>query len=322
MAGGIGDLLGSPRAHTDPADVYSPGMVFSVGTVEPGKIVDLSAATVGGASSSMAASSLGPPVSLASPIPSIALGSSGFESGRSAASSSSFSNGPSWDRSISSLEGGGGLSLAGLTPANIIRQLTSRPMTELVRDQSKQFLQLPRMAASAYSAAARRYLRPWTEFMHLHPGRIAEAFRRAQRRGEVQIYIQRNVVANTRRFCPNYVFVFLATLFMFVCTSPVLLATLSLVGGGWSHALRSEEFRNRPWQLQIGAVQLPLGQNMKMLLMALPTLIVLHFFMGPVLWSAALCSGGASVTHAALRDREDDQDNDDHGLGSDQMREV
>jgi hypothetical protein len=134
--------------------------------------------------------------------------------------------------------------------------------------------------------------------------------------------VQKNVIANTRQFCPNYIFVFLATLIMFVCTSPILLGTLSLVGGGWSHALRSEQFRNRPWQLQIGGLQIPLGQNMKMLLMAMPTLLMLHFFMGPVLWSAALCSGGISVTHAALRDRTDDEDDDDHGLGTDRIHEV
>ena len=59
--------------------------------------------------------------------------------------------------------------------------------------------------------------------------------------------------------------------------------------------------------------------------MALPTLLFLHMFMGlvlrtplftvlmsdsffsstgPVLWSAALCSGGVSLAHAALRDRD------------------
>merc|ERR1711972_744898 len=107
-----------------------------------------------------------------------------------------------------------------------------------------------------------------------------------------------------------------ATLFMFVCTSPMLLCMLGTVGGGWAHVTRSEGFRNRPWTLQIGAVQLPLGSNMKMMLMSLPTLFFLHFFMGPVLWSAALCSGGASLAHAALRDRDDDHDDDDHGLGS------
>ncbi|CAJ1332808.1 unnamed protein product [Effrenium voratum] len=41
------------------------------------------------------------------------------------------------------------------------------------------------------------------------------------------------------------------------------------------------------------------------MIMALPTLLFLHMFMGPVLWSAALCSGGVSLAHAALRDRED-----------------
>lgn len=299
------DLLGSPRAtmpiDTVPIDLCSPGIL------EPGKIVDLS-----GTARVVAAASL-------------SSDGSGFGiSGSSAASSSSFATGPSWDRGPSSIEGGSGagLSLAGLTPANIMRQLATRPMTELVRDHGQQLLRLPRIASSTYAAAARRYLRPWTDFLQLRPGRIVEGFRRAQRRGEIQVYVQRNVLANTRQFCPNYIFVFLATLVAFVCTSPMLLCMLSLVGGGWGHALRNEEFRNRPWQLQIGGVQIPLGQNMKMLLMALPTLLCLHFFMGPVLWSAALCSGGASLGHAALRDREDDPDDDDHGLGSDRIREV
>lgn len=214
------------------------------------------------------------------------------------------------------------LNLAGLNPSSLVRQLAARPLTDLVREHGQQLLQLPRHAVTAYSAAARRYMRPWSEFLHLRPGRIAEGFRRAQRRGEMQIFVQRNVIANTRQFCPNYVFIFLATLFMFVCTSPALLAMLSLVGGGWSNALRSEHFRSRPWVLQIGGVQVPLGANVKLLLMALPSLLVLHFFMGPVLWSAALYSGCASVAHAALRDRGDDADDEDHGLGSDSSREF
>merc|ERR1711941_140147 len=90
------------------------------------------------------------------------------------------------------------------------------------------------------------------------------------------------------------------------------------MGGAWSHALRNEEFRTRPWQLQIGGVSVPLGSNLKMAIMSLPTLLFLHLFMGPVLWSAALASGGMSLAHAALRDRDDDHshDDDDHSAGS------
>lgn len=186
-----------------------------------------------------------------------------------------------------------------------MQQLTSRPLTEVVTEQGRNLMQIPRYMARAYTAAARRYLRPWNEFARLNPSRILEGVRQASRRGEIQIYFQRNVIANARHFCPNYAFLFLAMLFMFVCTSPMLLMMLAGVGGGWSHAMRSEQFRNRPWTLAIGGVQVPLGSNMKMLIMALPTLLFLHLFMGPVLWSAALCSGGVSLAHAALRDRDD-----------------
>lgn len=89
------------------------------------------------------------------------------------------------------------------------------------------------------------------------------------------------------------------------------------VGGGWSHLLRGDEFRSRPWQLQIGGLSVPLGANAKTAIVSVPTLLFLHFFMGPVLWSAALCSSGISLTHAAIRDREDEhEDEDEHGLGS------
>jgi len=149
----------------------------------------------------------------------------------------------------------------------------------------------------------------------LRPQRILEGFRGASRRGEVQIYLQRNVLANAQRFFPNYMFVFLAMLFMFVCTSPMLLVMLAGVGGGWGHALRSDDFRNRPWTLAIGGVQLPMGSNAKMALLSLPTLLFLHFFMGPVLWSAALCTGGVSLAHAALKDRDDHHRDDDERPG-------
>merc|ERR1712032_200675 len=104
-------------------------------------------------------------------------------------------------------------------------------------------------------------------------------------------------------------------LFMYVCTSPMLLLMLGGVGGGWSHMLRDGS-RTRPWQLQIGSVSMPLGANAQAAVMSVPTLLFLHFFLGPLLWSAALVSGGISLTHAALRDRDDDhdQDDEDHGL--------
>ncbi|CAE7686980.1 UVR8, partial [Symbiodinium microadriaticum] len=191
--------------------------------------------------------------------------------------------------------GSGPLSLSSLNPQAIMQQLTSRPLTEVVTEQGRNLMQIPRYMARAYTAAARRYLRPWNEFARLNPSRILEGVRQASRRGEIQIYFQRNVIANARHFCPNYAFLFLAMLFMFVCTSPMLLMMLAGVGGGWSHAMRSEQFRNRPWTLAIGGVQVPLGSNMKMLIMALPTLLFLHLFMGPVLWSAALCSGGVGL---------------------------
>merc|ERR1712203_1346231 len=96
-----------------------------------------------------------------------------------------------------------------------------------------------------------------------------------------------NVLANVRNFIPNYAFVFIAMLFMYVCTSPMLLLMLGGVGGGWSHMLRDGS-RTRPWQLQIGSVSMPLGTNAQCAIMSVPTLLFLYFFMGPVLWSAAL----------------------------------
>jgi len=291
------DLLGSPVKPDN--DVYSPG------TAPPGKTVDLSGA-----------SGLGAP----KPTSFVPGGGGGGGGGSSFSSGSYYGSGSSSgglsSRGPTSIEGGGpSLSLSDLNPQNIIRQLSSRPVTELVAENGRVLMNLPRVVAGVYSAAARRYLRPWNEFIRIRPGRIVEGFRDASRRGEIQIHIQRNVLANAKKFCPNYFFMFLSVLFMYVCTSPYLLLMLGTVGGGWGHALRSEQFRNRPWTLQIGGVQVPLGSNMKMILMALPTLLFLHFFMGPVLWSAALCSGGASVAHAALRDREDDHDEDDHGCG-------
>lgn len=312
------DLLGSPRNSA------SSGDHVDLGGGAGGKVVDLS-----GASSKFTMPTAPPP---GGTRPATSTSSTSFSS----SSPTSFGGGGysgggyggggfgSADRGPTSIEGGsgGGLSLSDLTPSNLMRQLASKPITDLVVENGRSLAHLPQVAVRAYSAAARRYLRPWTEFGRIRPSRIVEGFRQARRRGEIQIYVQRNVLANARRFCPNYVFIFLAMLFMFVCTSPYLLCMLAAVGGGWSSALRSDQFRNRPWMLQIGGLQVPLGHNLKMLIMALPTLLFLHFFMGPVLWSAALCSGGVGLAHAALRDRDDDhdEDDDDHGLGSSTSR--
>eukprot|EP00927_Polykrikos_kofoidii_P035947 TRINITY_DN30425_c0_g1_i1.p1 TRINITY_DN30425_c0_g1~~TRINITY_DN30425_c0_g1_i1.p1 ORF type:complete len:305 (-),score=40.77 TRINITY_DN30425_c0_g1_i1:276-1190(-) len=288
------DLLGDVVVDLDPRASLDRDL-FSVGATPPGKTVDLS----GGSKTSPATSY----------VASSSYSGAPLNGGLSSSSSSS--------RGFVGIEGGRpGLSLAGLTLANIIRQLSSRPMLELVQEHSRHVLDIPVYVARTYSAASRRYLRPWNEFLRLRPANILEGFRNASRRGEVQIHIQNNVLANARSFCPNYALLFLATLFMFVCTSPALLCILGVVGGGWSHALRSDDFRNQPWTLQIGSIQVPLGANLKMLLMSLPTLFILHLFLGPVLWSAAFCSGGFSLGHAALRDRDDDRNDDDHGLGS------
>jgi len=301
------DLLGPPSTGQQYShQQYVPGSEYYTppSAPDPGRTVDLS-----GASSS---------ASLSGPASFRPSGSSSQSFGSSSYGGGSSSGGPG-NRGPSSIEGGGddiSFSLASINPQNIIRQLGTRPVTELVQENGRAMLEVPRYMARAYSAAARRYLRPWNEFARLSPGRILEGLRGASRRGEIQIHLQRNVLANARHYCPNYAFIFLAMLFMFVCTSPMLLMMLAGVGGGWSHAMRSDSFRNRPWQLQIGGVSVPLGSNLKMAIMSLPTLLLLHFFMGPVLWSAALCSGGVSLVHAAVKDRDDsekDEDRDDHG---------
>lgn len=297
MSTNFDDLLGPPA---QPSEAYS---------FTPGKTVDLS----GGSSSNGQASSYAP------------------GRGSRASSSSQYSNGISGtgisSRGPSSIEGGeSGFSLASINPANIMRQLASRPVSELVNEHGRTLLQLPQMLGRTYQAAARRYLRPWSDFARLNPARIVDGLRQASRRGEIQIHIQRNILANVQHYCPNYAFMFLAMLFMFVCTSPLLLLMLAGVGGGWSHALKSEHWKTRPWTLQIGGVQVPLGSNVKMAIMSVPTLLCLHFFLGPVLWSAALCSGGMSLAHAALRDRSDivDKGDDDEGPGpgGPRMREL
>lgn len=330
MAGGgfgSGDLLGDYGAQAVDRDYVAQAVdrdLYSPAVALPGQTVDLSGASSIKASpgssfrpssfeSASAASgawaSAAPPRG-AGVVPTSFGGASYSDGGPSGFGSASFGN----SRGPDSIEGGGSsMGLGALSPGNIARHLASRPVSELVTEGGRTLLNVPRIATAAYSAAARKFLRPWNEFLRLRPGRILEGLRGASRRGEIQIHLQRNVLANARAFCPNYAFVFLATLFMFVCTSPMLLCMLGAVGGGWAHATRSESFRNKPWQLQIGSVSVPLGSNMKTLLMSLPTLLFLHFFMGPVLWSAALCSGGASVAHAALRDRDDDNDPEDHG---------
>lgn len=311
MAGGYphqshDDLLGPPS---------TPGSeFFTVGSVEPGRTVDLS----GGSSFS----------SPQQPPSSFGPSSSGAFGSHSSSSHNAYSGGGSGfgssSRGPTSIEGGGpSLNLAALSPANIMRQLSSRPVSELVQENGKLLLQIPRYMTRAYSAAARKYLRPWGEFARFNPAKMVEGLRNASRRGEIQIHLQRNVLSNARHYCSNYAFIFMAMLFMFVCTSPMLLLMLAGVGGGWTHAMRSEQFKSRPWTLQIGGVQVPLGANIKMAILSLPTLLFLHFFMGPVLWSAALCSGGMSLAHAALKDRDDirgSEDDDDHGLGPSSAR--
>jgi len=321
--GNTTDLLGDvdPKPAAD-RDIYAPAYAQPA-YAAPGATVDLSgASSIYATSNSASPNSFTPGSSGARDRGPSSLGSSGSGGGGSYSGGGLGNNGGaqySYDgpRGPTSIEGGSGegLSLAGLNPANIMRQLASKPVSELVVENGRNLLNIPRYAARAYSAAAKKYLRPWSEFGRLRPGRIIEGLRGAQRRGEIQVHMQRNVLANARDFCPNYAAIFLAMLFMFVCSSPLSICMLGGVGGGWSHAMRSDSFRNRPWQLQLGNISVPLGSNMKMLVMSLPTLVFLHFFMGPILWSAALCSGGVSAAHAALRDRDDDADPDDHGLG-------
>lgn len=292
------DLSESPRISTVNEDI------FAVGHADPGKTIDLSGRCN---------------VSVQQPANFVGSSSSGGSSRQSSGRYNGLSNGSAGqsNHGPTSIEGGrnNNFSIADLTPANVMRQLASRPITDLVQEHGRQLLTIPRYMVRAYTSAAQRYLQPWNKFMRIRPTCIIEGVREASHRGEVQVYFQRNIVANVRDFFPNYAFMFLAMLFWFVCTSPMLLMMLGGVGGGWSHALRSEQFRNRPWILQIGSVQVPLGANLKMAIMALPTLLFLHFFMAPVLWPAALCTGGVTVAHAALRDRDGDHD-EDHGFGS------
>lgn len=295
---GFADLLGE-------ATPWDPDL-YATPVPTPGKMLDLS-----GGSSSSSSSAAPPPASFAAPAASFgsssssSSGSRGFSAAPAGASAAAFI-------SPTSIEGGPTteISLAALNPASFMRELATRPVTELIAENSRRLSYLPGTLVRAYTAVSQRYLRPWKEFGHVNPARTVENLRQASQRGEIQVHLQQNVLANVRTFCPNYAFIYLVTLCMFVCTQPSLLAMLGLVGGGWSHALRDGEFRNRPWTLQVGGVYVPLGANIKMALMSLPTLIFLHFFMGPVLWSATLYSGGISLAHAALRDRDDDRDED------------
>merc|ERR1712194_259812 len=147
----------------------------------------------------------------------------------------------------------------------------------------------------------------------MRPYRIASRLRMATHRGELQGLLRRNVLANCKTYCPNYLCGFLAMLVMYVCTSPMLLLVLAAVGGGWSHVLRDDDFRGRPWNLQIGSVHVPLGTNIKLLVLCLPTLVCLYVFLGPVIWSAAISSGGLAIVHASLQDSTDYHDDGDYG---------
>lgn len=306
MAGKSNDLLGLSHSSssTDPPPV-------SFAEAAPGRTVDLSGAPA----------PLRPGDGLRGTSAGAFAGGSGGGSGGGGGGAGFGGSGGGGSfgyegRGPTSIEGGGGgSSLLSMNPAAIARELASKPVTQIIQDQGRVLLNIPRMATRAYTAVSSRYLRPWTEFARFRPAQIVEGFRSAARRGEIQIHLQRNVLANTQRFLPNYLFMFLAMLFMFVCTSPMLLVMLAGVGGGWGHALRSDDFRNRPWTLAIGGVQVPMGSNAKMAILSLPTLLFLHLFMGPVLWSAALCTGGVGLAHAALRDRDDHRHDDDHGQG-------
>jgi len=164
------------------------------------------------------------------------------------------------------------------------------------------FLHMPRRAGRVYHAAARRYLRPWTDFLHLSPTHIVGGLRRSIRRGEVCAHLQHNFLVNTQRFFANYVFLFLATLFMLVCSSPILLIVLSTVGGGWANALKNDDFQNKPWRLQVHTLTVPIGSTFKTAVLSVSTVVVLHYFLGPILWHGAMFSGSLSLAHAALRD--------------------
>ncbi|CAE7573494.1 UVR8 [Symbiodinium natans] len=213
MAGNaMEDLLGPPSTGQQYShQQYIPGTEYYAppSAPDPGKTVDLS----GSSAASHSTPQPGPSFRPSAP--------SSY-----AASSSGGSRGPT------SLEGGSGptFSLASLNPQAIMHQLTSRPLTEVVTEQGRTLMQIPRYMARAYTAAARRYLRPWNEFARLNPSRIVEGVRQASRRGEIQIYFQRNVIANARHFCPNYAFIFLAMLFM--AGYHVCICLLELVAAG------------------------------------------------------------------------------------------
>lgn len=312
------DLLGGPPAASsahaaellgDPLPSWETDL-YSVPRAEPGKTVDLS-----GSSSSRA----GPPTDSLRSVSSGQSSSSGGGGGGSSRGAR-----PTSSRGPASIEGGGDaveLSLSSLTPSNIVQQLSTHSVSELVQGSRRHLVDLPMSMVRAYSNVAQRYLRPWGEFVRVRPAQTVDGLRRASQRGELQIHLQRNVLANVQAFSPNYIFVFMATLLTFVATSPTLLCVLGLTGGGWSYALQRDDARSRPWTLQIGGVYIPIGGNIRMAMMSLPTLLMLYVFMGPVLWSAAFYSGGISLAHAALRDRDHDDDRD-MGESSVQIEEL
>jgi len=187
-------------------------------------------------------------------------------------------------------------------PLKIIRLLTSKPLRDVATETAPLVTRIPFYMNDLYTNFARRWLRPWGEFARLHPVHIFVNWREASQRGEIQAHIQQNVLTNVRHFFPNYAFLFFVVLVFYVCTSPMNLCMLILTGSGWSHALRDDDFKTRPWVLQVGRIQVPLGSNLKMLILVMPTLLLFHMFLGPLLWSAALCSGGLSAVHAVVRD--------------------
>lgn len=194
------------------------------------------------------------------------------------------------------------------TLSGVLKQFSGRFVVRTVVRHLPQATQVPRIAIETYSSFAKRHLRPWKEFLRIRPSRIVGVLKASRREGGLQAQFRRNILANTRRFCPNYIFIFVLTLLTFVMSSPFLMIALTAVGAGWSRALRSDSFENQPWTLQVGTLTVPLGRNVKSAVLTIPTLLFLHLFMGTLLWSAALTSGGFSVVHAAVMDRDDGED--------------
>lgn len=198
-----------------------------------------------------------------------------------------------------------------LTISGALKQFSGKVFLQMVVQHVPRAAQVPRIVINTYTLIARKHLRPWNEFLNVRPRRILNALKTSQRDGSLKVHLRRNVLANARRFYPNYVFVFMLTLLIFVMSSPFLALALSGVGAGWSCAMRSDSFQNQPWTLQIGTLTLPLGRGVKSVMLTVPTVLFLHLFMGTILWSAALTSGGISVVHAAVMDRDDGEDQED-----------